>query len=145
HLFFSSRRRHTRSKRDWSSDVCSSDLFMCGEFPLIFILIYYAVFFLQMYQAERRKRQKAFLYGVLLTLIIATVAIRPYFSPVGTVTMLDIGQGDAIVIELPYRKGVFMIDAGSRVTFDEALSDREYEQIIKPYLDYRGIQKIDVI
>src|SRR5207249_9221479 len=27
--FFSSRRRHTRSKRDWSSDVCSSDL---GEF-----------------------------------------------------------------------------------------------------------------
>src|SRR5204862_2567874 len=24
--FFSSRRRHTRSLRDWSSDVCSSDL-----------------------------------------------------------------------------------------------------------------------
>src|SRR5699024_11629549 len=24
--FFASRRRHTRSKRDWSSDVCSSDL-----------------------------------------------------------------------------------------------------------------------
>src|SRR5699024_11715904 len=29
--FFSSRRRHTRSKRDWSSDVCSSDLvFLIG-------------------------------------------------------------------------------------------------------------------
>src|SRR5207249_5779511 len=27
---FSSRRRHTRSKRDWSSDVCSSDL--CNSF-----------------------------------------------------------------------------------------------------------------
>src|SRR5699024_10840792 len=26
YFFFSSRRRHTRSKRDWSSDVCSSDL-----------------------------------------------------------------------------------------------------------------------
>src|SRR5699024_11969907 len=25
-FFFTSRRRHTRSKRDWSSDVCSSDL-----------------------------------------------------------------------------------------------------------------------
>src|SRR2546429_6835531 len=25
-LFFSSRRRHTRCSRDWSSDVCSSDL-----------------------------------------------------------------------------------------------------------------------
>src|SRR6266704_1665204 len=28
YFFFSSRRRHTRSKRDWSSDVCSSDLFV---------------------------------------------------------------------------------------------------------------------
>src|SRR5207249_6694606 len=28
--FFSSRRRHTRSKRDWSSDVCSSDLSACS-------------------------------------------------------------------------------------------------------------------
>src|SRR5699024_11807212 len=27
-FFFSSRRRHTRSKRDWSSDVCSSDLWL---------------------------------------------------------------------------------------------------------------------
>src|SRR5439155_10546738 len=26
HFFFSSRRRHTRWPRDWSSDVCSSDL-----------------------------------------------------------------------------------------------------------------------
>src|SRR5690625_6383684 len=26
-FFFSSRRRHTRWPRDWSSDVCSSDLF----------------------------------------------------------------------------------------------------------------------
>src|SRR5699024_6278723 len=35
-FFFSSRRRHTRSKRDWSSDVCSSDLdtvFVIGAGP----------------------------------------------------------------------------------------------------------------
>src|SRR5215475_3872436 len=28
-FFFSSRRRHTRFSRDWSSDVCSSDLGVC--------------------------------------------------------------------------------------------------------------------
>src|SRR5437868_15172515 len=33
-FFFSSRRRHTRSKRDWSSDVCSSDLFMSARAQL---------------------------------------------------------------------------------------------------------------
>src|SRR5690606_40121143 len=28
-IFYSSRRRHTRFSRDWSSDVCSSDLAQC--------------------------------------------------------------------------------------------------------------------
>src|SRR5205809_5057162 len=35
-FFFSSRRRHTRCRRDWSSDVCSSDLGSLGsvsDFP----------------------------------------------------------------------------------------------------------------
>src|SRR6266702_8458730 len=30
-FFFSSRRRHTRWPRDWSSDVCSSDLRVAGS------------------------------------------------------------------------------------------------------------------
>src|SRR5690606_39974543 len=33
-FFFSSRRRHTRFSRDWSSDVCSSDL-SCTFMPLL--------------------------------------------------------------------------------------------------------------
>src|SRR5699024_11394994 len=36
-FFFSSRRRHTRSKRDWSSDVCSSDL--TGEVAFNFFTV----------------------------------------------------------------------------------------------------------
>src|SRR5690606_40036490 len=42
-FFFSSRRRHTRFSRDWSSDVCSSDLakvfYVLKEFPKMRILI----------------------------------------------------------------------------------------------------------
>src|SRR5699024_11741421 len=38
--FSSSRGRHTRSKRDWSSDVCSSDLFLqVGQVTPIFFSI----------------------------------------------------------------------------------------------------------
>src|SRR5712675_1884181 len=33
-FFFSSRRRHTRCSRDWSSDVCSSDLARQLPYPL---------------------------------------------------------------------------------------------------------------
>src|SRR5699024_12159961 len=36
-FFFSSRRRHTRSKRDWSSDVCSSDL--AGLNPAMLLVV----------------------------------------------------------------------------------------------------------
>src|SRR3989440_374071 len=39
-FFFSSRRRHTRSDRDWSSDVCSSDLGACLVGVFIFGLAY---------------------------------------------------------------------------------------------------------
>src|SRR5690606_39680644 len=33
YFFFSSRRRHTRFSRDWSSDVCSSDLYVFENVP----------------------------------------------------------------------------------------------------------------
>src|SRR5258707_5756997 len=34
-FFFSSRRRHTRYWRDWSSDVCSSDLLAALDQPML--------------------------------------------------------------------------------------------------------------
>src|SRR2546422_11778026 len=34
-FFFSSRRRHTRCSRDWSSDVCSSDLEPLGRLAAV--------------------------------------------------------------------------------------------------------------
>src|SRR5256885_831132 len=37
-FFFSSRRRHTRLQGDWSSDVCSSDLPVCGTLPVASIV-----------------------------------------------------------------------------------------------------------
>src|SRR5690606_40616253 len=53
-FFFSSRRRHTRFSRDWSSDVCSSDLYtffthlattiICLSFKLYFELLLTHVF-----------------------------------------------------------------------------------------------------
>src|SRR5256885_12665686 len=36
-FFFSSRRRHTRLQGDWSSDVCSSDLFELADGGTIFL------------------------------------------------------------------------------------------------------------
>src|SRR5699024_1672927 len=43
-FFFSSRRRHTRSKRDWSSDVCSSDLKVKWLESVLQVAILYLVY-----------------------------------------------------------------------------------------------------
>src|SRR5207249_7674035 len=42
-FFFSSRRRHTRSKRDWSSDVCSSDLIHPAALVVVAVAVSFAV------------------------------------------------------------------------------------------------------
>src|SRR4029077_18987433 len=40
-LFFSSRRRHTRFKCDWSSDVCSSDLIASLKFDAAKLIFFH--------------------------------------------------------------------------------------------------------
>lgn len=117
-----------------------------GDIPTIFIVLYYIVFILLMYYATKNVLKTAFKYGVILTLLITMVIIRPYFSPYGSVTMIDMGQGDTFIIELPYREGVVFMDAGATFSFtDMAPSDKVFTQIIKPYLQYQGISAIDKI
>ncbi|MEK1828241.1 hypothetical protein AAAC51_01290 [Priestia megaterium] len=56
-------------------------------------------------------------YMFLLVALLAAQCMYPYLNPKGTVTMVDVGQGDCFIIELPYRKGVYMIDTGGTVSF----------------------------
>ncbi|WP_339250663.1 DNA internalization-related competence protein ComEC/Rec2 [Sporosarcina sp. FSL W8-0480] len=73
----------------------------------------------------------------------------PYMNPTLKVTFLDVGQGDAIVIELPWKQEVYVIDAGGNVNFGEPnwrTPEREFEvgrKIVVPFLKGRGIKKID--
>src|SRR5215471_2001535 len=78
-FFFSSRRRHTRSLRDWSSDVCSSDLGPVGPGELS----------LGALDSEHEQ--------VPVVPVVATVRVRPLDRPVAHETRLDVlpelGQG----------------------------------------------------
>ncbi|MFD1362996.1 DNA internalization-related competence protein ComEC/Rec2 [Lentibacillus salinarum] len=117
-----------------------------GTFPWAGVLAYYALFLLFMKTLELNQLKQAFKYGCYLTALLILIVSKPYFSPVGNVTMLDIGQGDAMVIELPYRKGVIFVDAGAQVSFDDnEPSENVYQQIIQPYLFSRGISRIDAM
>src|SRR5699024_11318254 len=63
-FFFSSRRRHTRSKRDWSSDVCSSDL-STGIFMAATVLTQiFTPWMLRKFGYRRLMAVSAFMLGV---------------------------------------------------------------------------------
>lgn len=118
--------------------------FIIGELNIIIILFFYVILFLFMWGIEKNKIKHSIIMGTILVLFLMFLNNKESFSPVGRVTMLDVGQGDAIIIELPYREGVFMIDAGSHFSFtDMTPSKTIYNQVIKPYLYYRGIGEID--
>src|SRR5699024_11959356 len=82
----------------------------------------------------------------LLCSLIIVLAFRPYISPYGRVTMVDIVQGYDFIIEMPYRKVVYFYDAGARFLYETMeASDNVYRQVIQPYLKGQGIQEIDAI
>ncbi|MBP1968725.1 competence protein ComEC [Virgibacillus natechei] len=127
-------------------DTYANFAWTMGPLPIIVAVFYYILFFIFMNQLQHGKLNQAFRFGCAITILIICVAIRPYFSPVGMVTMLDVGQAEAFVIELPYRQGVIFIEAGATFSFEDMEpSDRAYKQVIKPYLDSRGISHIDAV
>ncbi|MED4204479.1 DNA internalization-related competence protein ComEC/Rec2 [Neobacillus mesonae] len=88
----------------------------------------------------------------LLTAIIVLFAFQPIcsrFSPVGEVTMIDVGQGDSILIHLPHDKGNYLIDTGGTMSFHEEPWRRRtkpYEvgrDTVVPFLKGKGITRID--
>ncbi|PAE17131.1 DNA internalization-related competence protein ComEC/Rec2 [Virgibacillus sp. 7505] len=113
-----------------------------GKLPIGISIVYFLILVLFCSAWEKGRRRIALCYGALLTAIPLAAALLPYTSSTGYVTMLDIGQGDAFVIELPYRRGVYLIDAAGSVGTDFKPTDKNFKQVIKPYLYERGIAKV---
>ncbi|WP_082233776.1 DNA internalization-related competence protein ComEC/Rec2 [Halobacillus massiliensis] len=115
-----------------------------GEFPFEWIGIYWITFSFMMFFWVQEKRKPAFAYSVLAVGIMAAYSLLPYISPKGSITMLDVGQGDTFVIELPYRRSVILIDAAGSPSFS---SDKNavFNYVIDPYLLSRGIRTIEAV
>lgn len=96
--------------------------------------------------AEQRFRWRQLLILLVPALLFTAL---PYLDPRLKLTFLDVGQGDSALIELPYRKAVYLIDSGGVLRFDtEAFKEkkRPYEigrQVVAPYLKGNGISSLD--
>lgn len=90
---------------------------------------------------------KGVLYKKMIFLVPLFVCLLvhfclPYFDRNGYVMMLDVGQGDSILLELPYRKGVVLIDTGGNAFQKENTIGKN---ILIPYLKQKGIRKLSTL
>jgi competence protein ComEC len=121
-------------------------VFITGKPGILFVLLLFTgIFFFYICWEKGNKLKACLPLLVLMTLFI----LFQTFSPFGEVTYIDIGQGDSILIKLPFNRGTYLIDTGGEVTFEqEKWKKRLHEfhvgkDILIPYLKSKGIRKID--
>lgn len=103
---------------------------------VLWLLILSAVFGAGYYLVIYYHRKLPFAAGLLL-LPCAVFLLQRFPDSQLLISYLDVGQGDGIVVELPYGKGVFCIDGGS--SSQKKLKEYVYE----PYFDHEGIASVD--
>ncbi|HLU23228.1 MAG TPA: DNA internalization-related competence protein ComEC/Rec2 [Bacillaceae bacterium] len=84
-----------------------------------------------------------------ITLLLIMHIIIVQFSPNGEIVFIDVGQGDSILIKLPYNRGTYLIDTGGELRFEEEQWQQRKnpfnvgKNILIPLLKSKGITKID--
>ncbi|MFS0822632.1 DNA internalization-related competence protein ComEC/Rec2 [Bacillus sp. 1P02SD] len=118
-----------------------------GKPGLILMILYCGAIFYFLICWE--KKQVIFQPALLAPIgILLIQLVTPYINPYGEVTMIDVGQGDSIYIELPYRKAIYLIDTGGTIQFEqEPWKKRRNEfstaDIIMPFLKSKGVRSLD--
>lgn len=108
---------------------------------IILLILYYVLITYALYKLV--KKQKRGLIWVVITLIVH--ANINYFSGENTLTMIDVGQGDSILIKLEHNMGNILVDTGGQMSYDGSeLYDLATNKLI-PYLRSEGISKLDYL
>lgn len=134
----------TLTKKLASIDIFTITL---GTFPSVVLLMLYLCTFYFFIRWDQKKRIRSTFF--ILLMMYSAIGFWNKMGPVGEVTMLDVGQGDSMFIQLPWGAGTYLIDTGGTISWKQ----EEWEQrkkdfevgtdVIVPFLKAKGITKLD--
>lgn len=84
-----------------------------------------------------RKKWSLFKKLSLYSAVTLVLMYQRYLNPVGQVSYIDVGQGDSILIQLPFHRGDYLIDTGG------AMMTTQAKYTVIPYLKSQGVQHLD--
>lgn len=108
--------------------LCWMEWYVIGWYYVIIIFIIHKI------------RLKEYIYIVLIFIVLSCHHLYPYVRNKAIVLMLDVGQGDSILIIYPYSRFVLLIDTGGN-----PFSNRIASDITIPTLYSLGITKINYL
>lgn len=125
-------------------------LLILGKPTPTFVIALLLVMFACFYMWEKGGVKRIAIPFLIAVFLLGWQMMYPSFSKYAKVTVLDVGQGDSFLIELPFRRGVYLIDTGGQVQFAEKEEWQERrrsfdlgKEVVLKTLKGKGIRKID--
>jgi competence protein ComEC len=141
---------HVSNKLIQIFSECSFANFTPGRPEIFFLLldclITFTIFIVWEQNMQKKQNKNIF---ILCSILMLLPACWNQINPFGEVTVIDVGQGDSILIHLPFNQGNYLIDTGGTLQFSSEPWQKRTkvfetgEDVVVPFLKGKGITRID--
>ena len=118
-----------------------------GKIPLILLVLVIGCQFYWLINWESGNK----VFGRLslsLLLLTGLVPFWKYINPQGMIAFIDVGQGDAIFVQLPFHQGNYLLDTGGVLGYEkeewqQGSDKRGADYTVIPFLKSKGVKSLD--